>query len=77
MTFGDLAVDFLLAFTLGGAIGSLALLLRSPLATSLRLRALRRRLLGRAWRPVLLIPVDPAAPDPEPLPEDKPSASSR
>lgn len=50
------------AFAGGLLLGLLLLLLRGSHVTSRPLRALRRRLLGRAWQPVLMepTPIGPA-----------------
>lgn len=58
MTLADVVMITALAFIGGLLLGFLLLLLRGANVTSRPLRALRRRLLGRAWQPVLMEPVE-------------------
>lgn len=62
MTLIDIVWATLFAFIGGVLLGLLLLLLRGSQVTSRPLRALRRRLLGRAWQPVLMepTPITPA-----------------
>jgi len=63
VTFVDVAALSLLAFIGGIVIGMLLLLLRSANVSSRPMRALRRRLLGRSWQPVLMEPAEVTAAD--------------
>jgi len=77
MTLLDAAVLSLLAFIGGIVIGFLLLLLRGANVTSRPMRALRRRLLGRSWQPVLMEPSDVSASDIRSAQRKAPSNATR
>lgn len=58
MSVVDLFALTLIAFMGGIVIGLLLLLLRGANISSRPMRALRRRLLGSSWRPVLMEPAE-------------------
>ena len=77
MTPLDIAWTTLFAFAGGLLMGFLLLLLRGSQVTSRPLRALRRRLLGRAWQPVLMEPAPLSPADLRHLKGKPPSSATR
>lgn len=76
MTLSDIFAATLIAFMGCIVLGLLLVLLRGAHVTSRPMRALRRRLLGRAWQPLLMEPVELHSSDTRPARKRSPATAT-